>query len=87
MQDFKVYTAPSLEALSDKVSAKESVWCGWHNFLGQHSCVARLSPFGPVHVAVEHNSVASKPLLLHNRVIQELVLTVADKEVARQAWT
>jgi len=58
-QDFKVYTAASMEQLASKVQAKENVWCGWHNFLGQHSCVARLSPFGPVHVAVAHSSSSS----------------------------
>lgn len=62
LQDFKAYTAPSLDLLSDKVAKKESVWCGWHNFLGQHSCVARLSPFGPVHVGVSHNGPPCKPV-------------------------
>lgn len=49
-----MYAAPCIDALAEKVDRKESVWCGWHNFLGQHSCVARVSPFAAVHVAVEH---------------------------------
>lgn len=54
-QDFKVYTASTLDGLSEKVARRENVWCGWHNFLGQHSCVARLSPFGTVNLAIAHD--------------------------------
>lgn len=36
------------------------MWCGWHNFLGQKSCVTRLSPFGQIHLAVNHDLSPSK---------------------------
>ena len=66
-QEFSVYVAPERSLLLEKIEAKESIWCGWNNFLGlgEGTCVARTSPFGQTHIGVVLASpqyLSGKPL-------------------------
>ncbi|EIE24259.1 hypothetical protein COCSUDRAFT_65818 [Coccomyxa subellipsoidea C-169] len=53
-KDLRTYVAPDLEQLQRRIENRESVWCGWDRFLGASDteCVARISPFGQMLVAV-----------------------------------
>ena len=53
LQDFTVYTGPSMEAVRAAYAAKQSAWCGFDRALGRTAaCHASISPYGTTAVAV-----------------------------------